>query len=151
MLTRTIPHQPKSSISCYRCPHARQLLDKGDHLKKAFPAGFGSTKNLAFRLLGAWRNAWLLRRLSRKCHADVSGLDSTLILPSEPSPSTPSRIPHNKESLLQPLSQPDCSPMRSGLRAQHYARSSRCIPLTSSLGSSLLNSLDETGLAIGEG
>lgn len=36
-----------------------QLLYKGDLLKKAFPAGFGSEKNLAFRLLEAWRNARL--------------------------------------------------------------------------------------------
>lgn len=36
-----------------------QLLDKGSLLKKAFPAGFGSAKNLAFRLLEAWRNARL--------------------------------------------------------------------------------------------
>ena len=36
-----------------------QLLYKGDLLKKAFPAGFGSAKNLAFRLLEAWRNARL--------------------------------------------------------------------------------------------
>jgi hypothetical protein len=38
-----------------------QLLYKGDLLKKAFPAGFGSEKNLAFRLLEAWRNARLNR------------------------------------------------------------------------------------------
>ena len=36
-----------------------QLLYKGDLLKKAFPAGFGSEKNLAFCLLEAWRNARL--------------------------------------------------------------------------------------------
>jgi hypothetical protein len=36
-----------------------QLLDKGSFLKKTFPAGFGSAKNLAFRLLEAWRNAHL--------------------------------------------------------------------------------------------
>jgi hypothetical protein len=34
-----------------------QLLDKGSLLRKTFPAGFGSIKNLAFRLLEAWRNA----------------------------------------------------------------------------------------------
>ena len=34
-----------------------QLMDKGSLLKKAFPAGFGSIKNLSFRLLEAWRNA----------------------------------------------------------------------------------------------
>lgn len=36
-----------------------QLLDKGSLLKKLFPAGFGSVKNLAFRLLEAWRNTFL--------------------------------------------------------------------------------------------
>lgn len=36
-----------------------QLLDKGSLLRKAFPAWFGSAKNLAFRLLEAWRNARL--------------------------------------------------------------------------------------------
>jgi len=33
-----------------------QLLYKGSLLKRTFPAGFGSAKNLAFRLLEAWRN-----------------------------------------------------------------------------------------------
>jgi len=33
-----------------------QLLYKGSLLKKMFPSGFGSAKNLAFRLLEAWRN-----------------------------------------------------------------------------------------------
>jgi hypothetical protein len=33
-----------------------QLLYKGSLLKRKFPAGFGSAKNLAFRLLEAWRN-----------------------------------------------------------------------------------------------
>ena len=33
-----------------------QLLYKGDLLKRDFPDGFGSAKNLAFRLLEAWRN-----------------------------------------------------------------------------------------------
>jgi hypothetical protein len=36
-----------------------QLMDKGSLLKKAFPAGFGSAKNLSFRLLEAWRNSRL--------------------------------------------------------------------------------------------
>jgi len=36
-----------------------QLMDKGSLLKKAFPAGCGSAKNLSFRLLEAWRNARL--------------------------------------------------------------------------------------------
>jgi hypothetical protein len=34
-----------------------QLLYKGNLLKRNFPKGFGSAKNLAFRLLEAWRNA----------------------------------------------------------------------------------------------
>jgi len=34
-----------------------QLLHKATLLKKDFPNGFGSAKNLAFRLLEAWRNA----------------------------------------------------------------------------------------------
>lgn len=38
-----------------------QLLYNGDLLKKAFPGGFGSAKNLAFRLLEAWRNARLTK------------------------------------------------------------------------------------------
>ena len=33
-----------------------QLLYKANLLKKDFPDGFGSAKNLAFRLLEAWRN-----------------------------------------------------------------------------------------------
>ena len=38
-----------------------QLMDKGSLLKKAFPSGFGSAKNLSFRLLEAWRNARLTK------------------------------------------------------------------------------------------
>jgi len=34
-----------------------QLLNKSTLLKANFPKGFGSAKNLAFRLLEAWRNA----------------------------------------------------------------------------------------------
>lgn len=33
-----------------------QLLEKGSLLRASFPAGFGSARNLAFRLLEAWRN-----------------------------------------------------------------------------------------------
>ena len=36
-----------------------QLLNKATLLKNDFPKGFGSAKNLAFRLLEAWRNASL--------------------------------------------------------------------------------------------
>jgi len=38
-----------------------QLLDRGSLLRKAFPAGFGSAKNLAFRRLEAWRNAPMIQ------------------------------------------------------------------------------------------
>lgn len=38
-----------------------QLLYKADLLKRDFPDGFGSAKNLAFRLLEAWRNARLIQ------------------------------------------------------------------------------------------
>lgn len=34
----------------------QQLIDKGSLLRKAFPKGFGSAKNLAWRLLEDWRN-----------------------------------------------------------------------------------------------
>jgi hypothetical protein len=33
-----------------------QLIEKGSLFRKAFPAGVGSAKNIAFRLLEAWRN-----------------------------------------------------------------------------------------------
>jgi hypothetical protein len=33
-----------------------QLMEKGSLLRQAFPQGWGSAKNLAFRLLEAWRN-----------------------------------------------------------------------------------------------
>jgi hypothetical protein len=44
-----------------------QLLEKGSLLKKSFPKGLGSGKNLAFRLLEAWRNlsVWTDETLSR--------------------------------------------------------------------------------------
>jgi hypothetical protein len=42
-----------------------QLLYKAKLLKRDFPAGFGSAKNLAFRLLEAWRNA-------RMAQADIT-------------------------------------------------------------------------------
>jgi len=38
-----------------------QLLQKGSLLKQAIASGFGSAKNLAFRLLEAWRNAHLTK------------------------------------------------------------------------------------------
>jgi len=42
-----------------------QLLYKATLLKRDFPGGFGSAKNLAFRLLEAWRNA-------RMAQADIT-------------------------------------------------------------------------------
>jgi hypothetical protein len=36
-----------------------QLMEKGSLFRKAFPAGVGSAKNLAFRLLEGWRNLHL--------------------------------------------------------------------------------------------
>jgi hypothetical protein len=36
-----------------------QLMDKGSLLKSYFPQGFGSAKNLAFRILEAWRGVLL--------------------------------------------------------------------------------------------
>jgi hypothetical protein len=44
-----------------------QLLYKATLLKRDFPDGFGSAKNLAFRLLEAWRNA-------RMAQADISAV-----------------------------------------------------------------------------
>jgi hypothetical protein len=36
-----------------------QLIERGSLFRQAFPTGVGSAKNLAFRLLEAWRNARL--------------------------------------------------------------------------------------------
>ena len=36
-----------------------QLIERGSLFRNAFPAGVGSAKNLAWRLLEAWRNARL--------------------------------------------------------------------------------------------
>jgi hypothetical protein len=36
-----------------------QLVAKGSLFRKAFPNGVGALKNIAFRLLEAWRNLWL--------------------------------------------------------------------------------------------
>jgi hypothetical protein len=58
-----------------------QLLHKGSLLRKTFPAGFGSEKNLAFLILEAWRNArlthktiqaMLLARLQIRFYFDTS-------------------------------------------------------------------------------
>ena len=42
-----------------------QLIEKGSLFRQAFPAGVGSAKNIAFRLLEAWRN---LRLSARRIH-----------------------------------------------------------------------------------
>lgn len=39
-----------------------QLVDNGSLLRKIFPGGLGSAKNLAYRLLEAWRNGRISRR-----------------------------------------------------------------------------------------
>lgn len=45
-----------------------QLVSRGSLLKKAFPRRFGSLKNLAFRILEAWRNSFLLKEDIDKLH-----------------------------------------------------------------------------------
>lgn len=47
-----------------------QLLERGSILKKAFPKGFGSLKNLAAELLEAWRH---VRHLTREALARLFG------------------------------------------------------------------------------
>jgi hypothetical protein len=47
-----------------------QLIEKGSLFRKAFPAGVGSAKNIAFRLLEAWRN---LRIQPEHLHQVLSG------------------------------------------------------------------------------
>ena len=44
-----------------------QLIEKGSLLREAFPKGMGSAKNLAFRLLEAWRNFCLTPQALRGC------------------------------------------------------------------------------------
>ncbi len=44
-----------------------QLIEKGSLFKQAFPAGVGAAKNIAFRLLEAWRNL----RLGNICLAEM--------------------------------------------------------------------------------
>lgn len=46
-----------------------QLLEKGSLLQKAFPKGLGSAKNLAWRLLEAWRN----QPVSPECYRSLCG------------------------------------------------------------------------------
>jgi len=46
-----------------------QLIQRGSLFRKAFPNGVGSAKNIAFRLLEAWRNLKLTRELFEKIRA----------------------------------------------------------------------------------
>ena len=54
-------HDPVSAKAFYlllQIAHTlAQLIERGSLFRKAFPTGVGSAKNLAFRLLEAWRNA----------------------------------------------------------------------------------------------
>jgi len=45
------------------------LIEKGSLFREAFPAGVGSAKNIAFRLLEAWRN---LRVSAKQIHQMLS-------------------------------------------------------------------------------
>jgi len=47
-----------------------QLLERGSLFKKAFPKGFGSLRNLARRLLDAWRYA---RHVTRESLTQLFG------------------------------------------------------------------------------
>jgi hypothetical protein len=47
-----------------------QLLERGSLFKKAFPKGFGSLKNLARRILDAWRYA---RHVTRETLSQLFG------------------------------------------------------------------------------
>jgi hypothetical protein len=64
-LEHAYTHNPTSTKVFYlllQLAHImQQLIQKGSLLKQFFPHGFGSAKNLAFRLLEAWRNAPLSR------------------------------------------------------------------------------------------
>jgi len=66
-----------------------QLLNKGSHLKKSFPAGFGSEKNLAFRLLDAWRNTRLAKKTIEamlNARFQIRFISIHLIILSSPAP-----------------------------------------------------------------
>jgi len=47
-----------------------QLIERGSLFRKAFPRGVGSAKNIAFRLLEAWRNFRLTTELLDKIRAE---------------------------------------------------------------------------------
>lgn len=62
------PNSTKNFYFMLQIAHMiEQLMRKGSLLKKRFPRGFGSAKNLALRLLEAWRCA-------RLCAADLMAL-----------------------------------------------------------------------------
>ncbi len=56
-LTPPILPPARSSIFSYQIAHLiAQLIERGSLFRRAFPTGVGSAKNIAFRLLEAWRN-----------------------------------------------------------------------------------------------
>ena len=62
------PHAAKIFYYLLQIAHmVFQLLEKGSLFSTAFPKGLGSSKNLALRLLEAWRNLseWTGNMLSR--------------------------------------------------------------------------------------
>jgi len=62
-LEHAYTHDPVSAKVLYlllQLAHTlAQLIERGSLFRQAFPAGVGSAKNLAWRLLEAWRNARL--------------------------------------------------------------------------------------------
>jgi hypothetical protein len=64
-LEHAYTHHPNSAKVFYlllQIAHLlAQLLYKATLLKRDFPGGFGSAKNLAFRLLEAWQNARIIK------------------------------------------------------------------------------------------
>ena len=62
-LQHIFTHHPVSAKVFYlllQLAHSiAQLIERGNLFRKAFPHGVGSAKNLAWRLLEAWRNARL--------------------------------------------------------------------------------------------
>jgi len=70
-LEHAYTHDP-NAIRCYyyllqMACIISQLMEKGSLLKAAFPKGFGSVKNMAYRILEDWRTKALLDRLLQDC------------------------------------------------------------------------------------
>ncbi len=57
--TLYVPRELRAEVAAWIAHIVTQLLDKGSLLRKAFPCGFGSLKDLAFRILEALRNTKL--------------------------------------------------------------------------------------------